>query len=138
MKRARGFTLLEVLVAFALLALALTVLLGSLSGATRQVGQAERVGRAALHGQSLLAGLGVEQPLRAGQVQGELEQGRYTWDLRIEPWRDPSASTAARQDPSAPRLLRVRLVVAWGEAEYERMAWDTLRLAASDPRGAPP
>ncbi|MGB9101869.1 MAG: prepilin-type N-terminal cleavage/methylation domain-containing protein, partial [Stenotrophomonas indicatrix] len=39
--RARGFTLLEVIVAFALLGLALTLLLGSLSGGARQVRDAE-------------------------------------------------------------------------------------------------
>lgn len=138
MRRARGFTLLEVLVAFALLALALTLLLGSLSGASRQVGQTERVGRAALHGQSLLAGLGVEQPLRTGQVQGELEKGRYRWDLQVEAWRDPTIGAVAQQALTAPRLLRVRLVVAWGDAEHERMSWDTLRLVAPEPRDLQP
>ena len=138
MKRADGFTLLEVLVAFALLAMALTLLLGSLSGASRQVGQTERVGRAALHGQSLLAALGMEQPLHPGQFRGELEQGRYRWDLRIEPWRDPSAHAAVPQAPSAPRLLRVWLEVAWGDSAHERMTWDTLRLATPDSRDWPP
>ena len=55
----RGFTLIEVIIAFALLALALTLLLGSLSGAARQVRNANDAGRAALHAQSLLAQGGV-------------------------------------------------------------------------------
>ena len=40
-RRARGFTLLEVIIAFALLGLALTLLLGSLSGGAKQVRDAE-------------------------------------------------------------------------------------------------
>ena len=59
----RGFTLIEVIIAFALLALALTLLLGSLSGAARQVGQADVRSRATLYAQSLLASTGVETPL---------------------------------------------------------------------------
>ena len=58
-RHARGFTLLEVLVAFALLAIALTLLLGTLSGAARQVGQADARTRAVLHAQSLLASVGI-------------------------------------------------------------------------------
>ena len=51
---AAGFSLLEIIVAFAILALGLTLLLGTLSGATRQVRQAGDAGRAALHARSLL------------------------------------------------------------------------------------
>ncbi len=63
----RGYTLIEVIVAFALLALALTLLLGTLSGATRQVRWAGDAGRAALHAQSLLDQQGIDAPIRAGQ-----------------------------------------------------------------------
>ena len=44
----RGFTLIEVVVAFALLAFALTLLLGAMTRATTQVRNAEDAGRAAL------------------------------------------------------------------------------------------
>ena len=50
--RQRGFTLIEIVVAFAILALALTLLLGTLSGATKQIRWADDAGRAALHAES--------------------------------------------------------------------------------------
>ena len=56
--RQRGYTLIEVIVAFAILALGLTLLLGTLSGAARQVRWADEAGRASLHAQSLLDTLG--------------------------------------------------------------------------------
>ena len=74
--RQRGFTLIEIIVAFGILALGLTLLLGTLSGATRQLQQGGDAGRAALHAQSLLeehAGM-LQAPM---QADGELEQGRY-------------------------------------------------------------
>src|SRR5690606_27083210 len=64
--RGRGYTLIEVLVAFAVLALALTLLLGTLSGATRQVRWSADAGRAALHAQSLVAQAGVGEVLAPG------------------------------------------------------------------------
>ena len=50
----RGYTLIEVVVAFALLALALSLLLGAMTNATKQVKLSDEYGRAALHAQSLL------------------------------------------------------------------------------------
>ena len=85
---AAGFTLIEIIIAFAILALGLTLLLGTLSGATRQVRQAGDAGRAALHAQSLLAEFG-ELP-RPGVREGEREDGRYRWRLEVEPWVDPA------------------------------------------------
>lgn len=131
--RQRGYTLLEVIVAFALLAGALTLLLGTLSGAARQVRGSADAGRAALYAQSLLAQAGVGVPLKPGSDSGEFEDGRYRWALEVQPWRDPARPATALQDPSAPRLLELRLGIEWGEGgPRERLLLRTLRLMPSD------
>lgn len=127
----RGYTLIEVLVAFSVLALALTLLLGTLSGATRQVRWSADAGRAALHAQSLLAQAGVGEVLVPGTRGGELEAGRYRWLLEVEPWTDPALPPAVLADPAAPRLMALRLTLAWGEGgPRERLEVESLRLVA--------
>jgi general secretion pathway protein I len=133
MRRARGFTLLEVIVAFALLGLALTLLLGSLSGGARQVREAELRTRAVLHAQSLLAAAGVDAPLQVGQQQGDWENGRYRWELQVQPWTEPRAgNVAATQSPGAPWLAELQLQVRWGDGEREQLRWRSLRLLPPD------
>lgn len=129
--RQQGFTLLEVIVAFALLALALTLLLGSLSGATRQVRESADASRATLHAQSLLAQLGAGEALQPGRQEGGFERDRYRWQLDVAPFADPLAARAQR-DPGAPQLLDVRLQVRWGEGRGQALQWRTLRLAPRD------
>ncbi|HDS0950747.1 TPA: prepilin-type N-terminal cleavage/methylation domain-containing protein [Stenotrophomonas maltophilia] len=132
-RQARGFTLLEVIVAFALLGLALTLLLGSLSGGARQVREAELRTRAVLHAQSLLASAGVDAPLQSGSQNGEWEQGRYQWQLQVQPWTEPRAAAAAPQtSPGAPWLAELQLQVRWGDGEREQMHWRSLRLLPPD------
>src|SRR5690606_343726 len=94
----RGYTLIEVIVAFALLALGLTLLLGTLSGSTRQVRWAADAGRATLHAQSLLDTVGIIKPLQPGQRTGDFDDGRYRWVLSISPWQDPALANL----PQAP------------------------------------
>jgi general secretion pathway protein I len=127
----RGYTLIEVIAAFALLALALTLLLGSLSGALRQVRGAADRGRAALHARSLIDQVGVGEPVRAGTRSGELEDGRYRWTLDVVRWRDPAA-TGGPVDPAAPQLLEVRLALQWGDGgPREQLQLRTLRMQAA-------
>ncbi len=133
MKRPRGFTLLEVIVAFALLALALTLLLGSLSGATRQIRTADDATRASLHAQSLLAQIGVGEFLQPGRRQGEFERGRYRWELEIVRYEDPAKVQTPVLDLSTPELLQLRLTTRWGDGPQQRIVWDTLRLVPPDP-----
>ncbi len=127
----RGFTLIEVIIAFALLALALTLLLGSMSGAARQVRHADDSGRATLHAQSLLAQLGVGEALRPGTRQGVFEQGRYRWVMQVTPYTDPMKPRPAAAD-SAPRQLAVELSMTWGDTDRESLQWQTLRLAPAE------
>lgn len=135
-----GYTLIEVIVAFAVLALALTLLLGTLSGASKQVRWADDAGRASLHAQSLLDQLGVGEALASGQRQGDFENGRYRWQLDVSPWRDPAqpAGTDQPRDLSAPSLLAVSLRVAWGNEANQQLQVSTLRLVQPDPSGVEP
>lgn len=121
-RNARGFTLIEVIVAFAVLALALVLVLGTLSNASRQVRWSDDAGRAALHAQSLLDDTGVAETLVPGRSEGVFEDGRYRWTLDVAPWREPVAPGEAPQpvDPAGPQLLRLALDVYWGDNRAQR------------------
>lgn len=127
-RQARGYTLLEVVIAFGVLALALSLLLGILTNSSRQVRWSGDAGRAALHAESLLDRFDLEGPLREGRRDGELEDGRYRWALDIRPWRDATRPPGPL-DPAAPRLLELSLTVEWGDGgPRERIALRSLRL----------
>lgn len=126
----RGYTLIEVIVAFAILALALTLLLGTLSGAARQVRWADEAGRAALHAQSLLDQVGVGEALQPGHSDGDFEDGRYRWTLDVAPYQDPLLPPTIARDLSAPKLLQLSLAVQWGDGDdpRRRLQLQSLRL----------
>lgn len=130
-RAAAGYTLLEVIIAFALLAAALTLLLGTLSGASRQVRMSGEAGRAALHAQSLLDQVGVGQPLAPGQESGDFEDGRYRWTLGVRPWRDRAVAAAQQPvDVNGPQLFEITLAVEWGEGgPGQRLLLRSLRTA---------
>jgi general secretion pathway protein I len=131
--RQRGYTLIEVIVAFALLAGALTLLLGALSNATRQIRSSADAGRAALHAQSLLSQMGVGTPIKPGSKDGEFDDGRYRWKVEVTRWKDPSLPPDALLDPSVPKLLEVRVGVEWGDGgPSQRLLLRTLRLMPAD------
>lgn len=134
-RRQRGYTLIEVIVAFAILALGLTLLLGTLTGATRQVRWADDAGRASLYAQSLLDDTGVGTALQPGQRDGSFEDGRYRWSLVITSYGDPLLPPKVAQDLGAPRLLQLVLVVQWGKDNdpQRRLQVQSLRLVTPDP-----
>ncbi len=134
LRRSRGFTLLEVIVAFALLALALTLLLGTLSGAARQVRDSERASRASLHAQSFLTRLGVGESLETGQREGTFEEGRYRWVLQVQDYADPDGSSGIPDQSGSPKLRLLILDVRWGNEASQVLRWKTLRLVPGEGR----
>jgi general secretion pathway protein I len=135
MRAARGFTLLEVLVSFVILAAASALLLGMLSGGLRQVARARSDTEASLFAQSTLDQLGVTAPIEAGVAQGEYDGGRYHWRMEITPADDPAPAPPDPEAPLAPPglpgaqplLFRVVLDVRWGEAATQALHIATLR-----------
>jgi general secretion pathway protein I len=91
--RQRGFTLLEVLVAFAILALSLGVLIHIFSTGLDNLALGGQYSRAILLAQSRLAALGVEEPLAAGGSSGEFGDG-YRWHVTVTPYNLPAPTGA--------------------------------------------
>lgn len=77
-----GYTLVEVLVAFVILALALTVLLRIFSGGVRNVAVSSDYARAVLIAESRLASAGIEGVLSPGETSG-IEDERFEWTQSV-------------------------------------------------------
>jgi general secretion pathway protein I len=131
-----GFSLLEVLAAFVVLALVGTALFRIFSGALGNASLSDEYSRATLYAESRLASPGVETPLREGVQQGTSDDGKYAWTARIEPYRPPGSTPDldAAVDLMPVRLWHIAVKVSWpGVAGSDRsIALATVRLAARE------
>ena len=132
----RGFSLLEVLAAFVVLALVGTALFRIFSGALGNASLSDEYSRATLYAESRLASPGVETPLREGVQQGTSDDGKYAWAARIVPYRPPGSTPDldAAADLMPVRLWRIAVTVSWpGAAGTDRsVALATMRLAPKE------
>lgn len=142
MKHARGFTLLEVLLAFVILAVAMGMLMAMLSRGLGQVRRAQDESEAAMYAQSLLDSTGVLESLQEGQREGAWAGGRYRYRLDVRAVEDPSPkapSVPGAQPPAplaAPQLFRLDLAVSWGADESVReLHFITLRARSAPLEG---
>lgn len=109
--RQRGFTLLEILVAFVVLALVGSALLQLFQGGLGNLAAGEQYSRAALLAESKLSQLRNAIELNEGSSEGELEQG-YRYQLQLAPYVEDG-------EPQ-PTLLQADLTIAWDDGGGER------------------
>jgi general secretion pathway protein I len=86
--RARGFTLLEIIVAFTILAVALVSLLHAFGSGLRGLGAAQASAGAVMIARSKLEEVGLTIPLQEGESSGDTDQG-YEWRVSISRIEDP-------------------------------------------------
>jgi general secretion pathway protein I len=127
-RRQAGFTLVEVIVAIAILSVALTGLLAAIGNALRQTAQAGRMAEAGSLAQSLLARLGPELPLEERQQAGQFANG-FRWRLNCEGFGE---ANDRRQWPLS--AFKVSVEVSWSDGGRDRsFTLTTLRLAPKEP-----
>jgi len=123
-----GFSLLEVLVAFSILALSLGVLLRIFGGNGRLAGLAEEHSRAVVLAESVLAKAGVETPLQLGQTSGN--EAPFGWVIRVTPFTPPGEPLPEQLPFNA---YWVEVAVEWGEgSELRSFNLNTLRLVGNN------
>jgi len=127
--------LLEILVAFTLMAMVVAVMMGIFSGGLQGLGRAEDYAHATSIGESALARIGADIPFKEGETSGE-EADRYRWTLSIKAQQEQSQLNAAGQpQPIMPvRLYDVSVAVGWSEYGVTRqVVLSTLRLGPRTP-----
>jgi general secretion pathway protein I len=123
----QGFSLLEILIAFSILALSLGILLKIFSAGVNTAVIAEDYTAATQIAQSLMAKTGLENPLQTDQASG-LENEKYHWLVEVSPFEfnpenvDTTALTAV--------LFKVKVIVSWGDdnANDRQVELTTLKL----------
>jgi general secretion pathway protein I len=132
-RSAQGFTLLEIIVAFTLMALIITVLLRIFSGGLQGISLAEDYARATSIAESAMARVGADIELKAGVTSGEVDD-RYRWNVELRPYQPPQdflPGVAPNQQPFTLPVVMWEVVVqvVWSEYGKDRnVVLSTLRV----------
>ena len=118
-----GFTLLEVIVAMAILAMSMAVIFQVISASVGRVDDSEQMSNARVLAQSLIARVGGDIAIRIGEISGE-QDGNLHWSLRQALFREGVSSENQRV-----MALEISSKVSWGQAPFARsLEISTLRL----------
>jgi general secretion pathway protein I len=119
---ARGFTLIEVLVAFAILALTMAALMQVFTSGLHGTTVADRHLMATMLARTVMDDLGTEIPLVPGEQSAKIEQG-YSWTVRIQ----PSTAIAPHNGPDLIATpYEVKVEISWNGQPVTTLT--TLRL----------
>ncbi len=123
-----GFSLLEVIAAIMLLAIAFAALMKVAGGSISLTQNAADYSEASLWARGLLNSAFVGTPIKTGSSAGQFNS-RFRWQLAVTPWNN-----AGTPPPEAPlHLYQLDLDVLWGPNSHPRSAhFRTLRLAGQD------
>ena len=133
-----GFSLLEVIAAVMLLAIAFTALIRVAGSSLNLTTNAAQRSEAAMVARSVLDSAFVLEPTRPGSTSGRFDQ-QFRWQLDVAPWNPAGAAKpAATPEPEASlRIYQLNLDVLWGNDRHPRQAhFSTLRLAVGGPTAA--
>ncbi len=123
----QGFSLLEILIAFSILALSLGILLNIFSSGLRHSIVSEEYQQALIIAESKLASVGIEEELQEGEDQGTVQE-KYFWRVKIVPFDLEEQELTADKITVSP--YQVNVTVEWNAGKNNRqIELTTLRLA---------
>ena len=125
----RGFTLLELLLAFVVFALSFATVLEILSGSMRNTVKARQYTEAALTAQSVMDLVGTEIPLQPGFTTTG-ESGEFRWEVFVSDYAstDDSVGNVELAELTGIELVQVDLDVSWGDPPRDQSRrFSTLR-----------
>jgi len=126
-----GFTLLEVVVALAIAALAIVGLFQAASGGLLAVNTAGRVEEAVQRAQSHLAAVGRSAALIQGEFTDD-DGGGYHWRLRARPVASRQVAATDGSPTALATLFDVEVTISWPGRSGERsVVLKTMRLSAT-------
>jgi len=130
-KKQKGFTLLEVLIAFTMLAVIFATVMEIIAGSARNTVKASYNTKIALLAQSKLDELGLLEKLEEGSSSGDFDDKTW-WTLEITPFDVPYEGDI-NQEFSAVELMQVTLIVSTeiGRKQYNT-EFNTLRAITPD------
>ncbi len=114
MMRSKGFSLLEILVAFTVLALSLSILLKIFSTGVNTAFVAEEYTAAVQIAESLMVTTGVEKELQIGESTG-INDEKYHWRTQINVINNPVNG----EDDLAIEFLHINVAVRWDDASKQ-------------------
>jgi general secretion pathway protein I len=127
----KGFTLLEVLIAFTMLAVIFATTMEIIAGSARNTRKASDNTMVALYAQSKLDELGLLEKLEEGSSDGDFDDNT-SWTLDVVPFDVPYEGDV-NQDFSAVELMEVTLVVTTERGGRQRHTeFKTLRAITPD------
>jgi len=114
MRAERGFTLLEVLVAFVIAALALAVMFQAAGFGLDAAHRSGRTEEALTRAKSHLAALGQDSDKLTGSSEGD-DGGGYHWRLDIVPRFKDAPQGPDQSGNAVPKIYTVRVTISWRE-----------------------
>src|SRR5271165_5514047 len=133
--QSRGFTLLEVVVALAIAAVALVGLFQAGSGGLFAIDTAARVQEAVQRAQSHLAAVGRDAGLVAGEFTDD-DGGGYRWRLRVQPVTTRQTLAQDGISSATTTLFDVEVAILWpGRGGDRSVVLKTLRLGSGGAGG---
>ncbi len=123
----QGFSLLEILVAFSILAISIGIILNIFSSGLRTAMLSEDYIHAIALSESLLARTGTEFALEPGTQSGDYDE-KYSWEVNVEPFF--IEQLPEQEEAPQHQLYKIHVAVYWGAQNQQRaMELNTLRLA---------
>ncbi len=115
----RGFTLLEVLIAFAIVAISLAAMMRATGFGITAVHQSNRYEEALSRARSHLAGLAARIDTLPSVQSGDDGSG-FRWRLVRRPFEQPREATTGPPPPQTPMLYAVAVTISWTEGNNAR------------------